>query len=75
MYAIDSMSFKVILLRSALKRKEEAEKIIKGVKLLNDNLSTNEINVLGDSLEIITQDVGQTVIKEGDEFNEEKIGM
>lgn len=55
------MSFKVILMRSALKQREEHEAIIKQVKVLQDNLSPNEINVLGDALNEMKVKAGDVI--------------
>lgn len=52
-YGIDSTSFKVIMLRTAIKRKDQMIGIIKSCKILADNLDTNEISVLGDSIDVI----------------------
>lgn len=71
MYGIDQMTFKVIMLRAALARKKDYETYVKSCKLLKENLSDNDINVLGDSLTIIKVKAGEAVINE-DEDNEEE---
>lgn len=71
-YGIDSITFKVLMLRSVLPKIEESKNVLQNCQLIKDNFNKNELTVLADAFRRQKFSENDVIYSKDDEYNDEK---